>query len=380
MNSPSYGNVVMIGTPLDGRGGISAVANAYRHGGLFDRCRVVYISSFAEGSRLRKLNAAGVALLRLLWMLALRRVGVVHIHVASNVSFWRKSLFALAAYGFRKPVILHVHGGNFVEFYAAAPALARRFMRFVFAHASKVVVLSAGWIERFAEIVPADRLAVLQNPVPPPAVPIPARDRRAAATFLFLGRLERDKGVFDLLPAFAKVAAAFPQARLVMAGDGDLAACEQLAATLKIRDKVIFPGWVAAEEKQRWLLAADAFVLPSHIEALPIAMLEAMSYRLPVVICPVGSIPETVRDRQEALFVPAADAPALAAAMLELAADAELRAAMGQRGEQCFAAGYSIDSVIPRIEALYDEVLAGAASMGPGYFHRLSAPNSLKDQ
>jgi glycosyltransferase involved in cell wall biosynthesis len=356
MRSKQNGNVVMIGTPPDGRGGMSAVVAAYRDGGLFDHCGVIYVSTFAEGSRLRKLLAAFVALLRLIGILMIRHVSVVHIHLASDFSFWRKAILAIVAYGFRKPVILHLHGGNFVEFFSASPAVARRFMLWIFDHACKVVVLSAAWVDRLSGIVPAAKCVVIQNPVVPPAVGTPAREGRAVVTFLFLGRLERDKGVFELISAFAKVAEALPQVRLVVGGDGELAECERLAIALKVREKVEFPGWVTGEDKQRWLLEADVFVLPSHIEGLPISMLEAMSYRLPVVICPVGSIPETIHDQVEALFVPVADVDALASAMLELARDPGLRTLMGQRGQLTFAARYSIDSVIPRIEALYDEV------------------------
>lgn len=367
MSLPPRCTVLMIGTPVDGRGGMSAVVAAYRDGGLFDRYRVLYLSGFAEGSPLRKLQAACVGLLRLLAILVLRRVDLVHIHIASGFSFWRKAVFFLVARGFRKPAILHVHGGDFVKFFSASPAMAQKFIRWIFGQAERVVVLSAAWKERLAGIVPAAGCIAIENPVVPPSAPLPRRAERPVVTFLFLGRLERAKGVHELLGAFARVAQAFPAARLVLGGAGNLADCERHAAALGLGDKVIFPGWVVADEKERWLREADVFVLPSHIEGLPISMLEAMSYRLPVVICPVGSIPEAVRDREEALFVPVGDVAALASAMLALARDPALRLRMGRCAERTFAARYGVDSIVPRVEALYDDVArVGRSPQGIG--------------
>ena len=112
--------VVMVGTPLAGQGGMSAVVDAYRTGGLFERFFVRYIAAVDEGARWRKLLTAARALMHFFWTLFWQRVGLVHIHVASGASFWRKSIFAAIAYAFGRRVILHVHGGNFLRFYAQA--------------------------------------------------------------------------------------------------------------------------------------------------------------------------------------------------------------------------------------------------------------------
>jgi glycosyltransferase involved in cell wall biosynthesis len=355
-------NVVMIGPPVDGRGGMSSVAAAYRHDGLFERYNVVYLSPVAEGHLVGKLFAALSALVRYLGMLLGGRIGLVHIHVASSISFWRKSVFALSAYAFGRPVILHMHGGNFVEFFSGTPALGRKFIKWLFKRADRVVVLSATWIDRFQEIVPASHCVAIENPVVPPSGDAPSRGNRGVVTFLFLGRLEKDKGAYDLLSAFAKITDDFSQVRLVMGGIGELGECEQLANALGLSEKVVFPGWIVGAEKQHWFDEADVFVLPSHIEGLPISMLEAMSNGLPVVICPVGSIPETISDQVEALFVPVGEVSALSAAMLHLARSPALRFEMGQHGLRTFAERYSVGSVVPRVEALYDELLGNPAA------------------
>ncbi|NTV70811.1 MAG: glycosyltransferase family 4 protein [Azonexaceae bacterium] len=340
---------------------MSAVSAAYRDGGLFDQYRIIYVSPVGYGSRFHKMAAALVAAFRFLGALLFCRVGLVHVHVASGISFWRKAFFVLLAYSFFRPVILHVHGGNFVEFFANLPSIGQRFVRWLFGRARNIVVLSQAWVGRLEGIVSPSKCVVIENPVIPPLTTHKIKDASGEVVFVFLGRLEKDKGVYDLLAAFADVVRVFPCARLVLCGNGELDVCQRRAADLGITDKVVFPGWVVGEEKQRLLRESDVFVLPSHIEGLPISMLEAMSFGLPVVICPVGSIPETIQNQAEALFVPVGDVWALSAAMLNLAQDPALRIDMGRRGETKFCESYSVQSVLPRICDLYEKILGNNA-------------------
>lgn len=349
--------LVMIGPPPDGWGGISSVVAAYRESGLFERCRVNYVSPVADGPVVRKLAAAASALCRFGVLLAGGKVHLVHIHLASGVSFWRKAVFASLAYSFGRPVILHLHSGNFVRFSEERSRLGRRIIIEVFRRAQRVVILSGSWLDRLQGILDEERCIVIENPVVPPS-PWPAPQREPSPVcFVFLGRLEQNKGAYELLHAFAKVAAIVPDVKLVMGGVGNMAHCEGLSADLDIRSKVSFPGWVVGEEKARLLREAHVFVLPSHIEGMPISMLEAMSFGLPMVMCPVGSIPEVVSNGDEAIFVAPGDVDALAAAMARLASDPCLRLAMGTRNKEKFASRFSADVIASRVEAMYQEVM-----------------------
>ncbi len=349
--------VVMIGTELEGRGGMSSVVSAYRAGGLFESCGVTYISSAHDGNHVAKIFAAIGALARYLALLMSGQVRLVHIHTASGVSFWRKSVFALIAYVLGKPVILHVHGGNFIEFYSTASLIGQRLITNIFVRASRVVVLSDVWVGRMSRIVDAKKCIVIENPVVPPSDGVPIRHNAPPVRFVFLGRLEADKGVYELIEAFSMVEAVIPGVQLIMGGVGELSGCKRFANSLSVESKVEFPGWVVGTAKSQMLRDADVFVLPSHIEALPVSMLEAMSFGLPIVICPVGSIPEVIADEMEAIFVPVRQVGPLAAAMERLARDKILRKALGQRGAATFSKRFSVHSVVPRVARLYQEVL-----------------------
>lgn len=349
----------MIGPPLDGRGGMSSVSAAYREAGLFERCGVRFLASATGRSgAVAKLWVALRAWCVLLGLLVLRRVDLAHVHVASGASFWRKAIYLLTLELAGVPVVLHVHGGNFVEFYGQASPRAQSFIRARFARAARVILLSQVWIARMGAIVEASRCRAIGNPVL--AWPV-QREPRPVRVFLFLGRFEQDKGIFELLEAFALLRQQVPEARLLLGGDGDSAAVDRIAAEHGMQGAVQRLGWVSGEAKRAAFDQADALVLPSYIEGLPVAMLEAMSCGMPVVVSDVGSIPEVVNDGVNGLMVPPRQVPPLAEAMLKLALQSELAQGLGAAGRAAFDAGFEAHGVSEQVARLYAEVLAAAA-------------------
>lgn len=365
-------HVVMLGPAPEGRGGMASVAAAYREGGVFERWRVRFIDTVAPGGSgaVAKLACALRAALQLAALLLRGKVLLAHLHIASGASFWRKSLYCWMLYLAGRPVVLHVHGGHFRQFHDGLQGWRGRYMRATLARAARVIVLSPLWVERLAVMAPRERLVALANPVVPWAqAPRPQPQQPAAGpaseleplVFLFLGRLERAKGIDELLPAFASYLAQGGRGRLRLAGDGDAAAVRRRCEVLGIAAQVELLGWVEGATKRAALAAADVFVLPSHVEGLPVAMLEAMHCGLAVLASAVGSIPETVADGREALLVPPGDGPALAAALLRLYREPALCEALAQAGQRLFAERYSMESIAPQLDAIYAQALAGAA-------------------
>ena len=211
--------VLMLGTALATRGGVSSVARTYLESGLFARWDVAYIATHGSGSFVRKLCIMAAALVSFSARLAFDRPALVHVHVASRASFWRKLVFFALARTARVPVVLHVHGGGFERFYERAdPRLTQPLVRWMLTRSAQVFALSPRWRDFFGRIAPAARVDVLPNPV------TPARHAVRTAVdgrIVFLGRLTQVKGVFDLLSAFARVAASHPAARLLLGGEGE---------------------------------------------------------------------------------------------------------------------------------------------------------------
>jgi glycosyltransferase involved in cell wall biosynthesis len=171
-----------------------------------------------------------------------------------------------------------------------------------------------------------------------------------------VARLEPEKRHADLLEAFRRVRAETPAARLLLAGDGSLN-----AALRKEVDRMGMGECVALlghrDDVPELLRATDVFVLPSSREGSPLAVIEAMASAVPVVASAVGGIPEMVGPGAGVLFR-AGDVAALTAALRQMAARPDLRAAMGAAGRERAAAEFSAERMAAQLQSLYDECLA----------------------
>ena len=164
-------------------------------------------------------------------------------------------------------------------------------------------------------------------------------ERSPAPLFAYLGRLKRYKGVDLVLRAFARLS--HPTARLEIAGTGDYRpALERLAASLDLRDRVRFLGFVSEEEKLRLLRRAWALCFTSPMEGWGITNLEAAACGTPVIASRSPGLRESVLDGEAGFLVPHGDVPALAAAMGRLADSPERVRSLGERG-RAFAATFT---------------------------------------
>ena len=346
--------IVMIGSSRETHGGISAMVNVYFGNGLFERWEAEYLATHCDGSKLRKAMKALTSWLAFMARLLTGSVALLHVHIASDASFWRKSLFIVPARLLGVPYILHMHGGDFATFYEKrCGAAARAFLRWLYRNAEVTIALSDEWKAALAAAIPGIRLVVVPNPVEMPAVPAAVASQPAKV--LYLGVVKEPKGCWDLLRAWKEVLDRHPSARLILAGSGELETARTLAAELGIADSIELPGWTAGAAKARLLQEANVFVLPSHFEALPMAVLEAMAAGLPVVATRVGGIPDAVADGRDGILVEPKDTAALSAALDRLLADAALRASMGESARRRAAETFSADVIVPRVEALWEK-------------------------
>ncbi|WP_273670286.1 glycosyltransferase [Janthinobacterium fluminis] len=345
----------MIGTAYEGRGGVAAVIEGLRQAGFFERHQVYFVATHADSTRWTKLRMMLAAVWRVLYICLRHRPGIVHVHTSSRASFARKSLLLAIARACGRKTVLHLHGGGFREYaQIESGPLLRWWIRRTLSRSSAVVTLSDSWSGFVREYAPQARTWVVSNSVPVP--PVGAAAAEAPARLLFLGRAERDKGVFDLLEAMAVLVPEFPALQLALGGDGDLAAVERSAARLQIGGHVSLLGWVGPEQRDAELARATVFVLPSYHEGLPMAMLEAMAAGKAVVVTPVGAIPEAVSAGENGLLVQPGDVAALAGALRALLADAALRARLGHAARATVLARYSTEAALARLAALYREL------------------------
>lgn len=335
-----------------------AVVEGYEADGVFVRHGVRWIVTHDEGSLMRRLALAAKAWLVLLSLLLRRRVAMVHSHMAMRGSFWRKSVLNATARRFGVPVLAHLHGSEFKDFFASLPPARQRRIVLEFESCAAVLVLSESWAEWVRSVAPGATVTVLPNYVRVPDQVPDTSGTSERVVGLFLGVVGQRKGVFDLLPALAVALRSAPSLHLRLGGNGEIDRAQALARELGIADRVEFLGWVSGAAKEAELRRAHFYVLPSHNEGLPMSLLEAMASGLPVIATRVGGIPELVRDGRDGLLVDAGDTPALSGALVRMAEEAAWRSAAGTAGRERVVASYSAEAVLPRLDAAYAAAMA----------------------
>ena len=171
-------------------------------------------------------------------------------------------------------------------------------------------------------------------------------------------RLIEQKGVSDALQAFAGTRSEFPEARLLIAGDGPLRAqLESEATQAGLTGSVRFLGW--RDDVPQLLAACDLFLMPSLWEGFGLVLLEAMAQGLPVVASRVSAIPEIVVAGETGLLAPPRDVPALREALLTLLRDPPLARHMGLMGMERLKTHFSEQRMLDETLALYHELLPG---------------------
>jgi len=177
---------------------------------------------------------------------------------------------------------------------------------------------------------------------------------------LFVGRLASNKGLLELVDAFAEVAAIDRTAQLVLIGeDGGMRAPVAARVTnLALDDRVHLLGHVDdAHLVDSAYRAARVFVLPSEYEAFGLVLLEALAQGTPVVASRVGGIPEVVEEGRAGLLVEPGAAESLAAAILRLWNDPAYRRELGDYGRDHIVPKYTWESLADRLDALYREIV-----------------------
>ena len=171
-----------------------------------------------------------------------------------------------------------------------------------------------------------------------------------------IARLHWEKGIDLLIRAFHHLASEFPETILVIIGDGpEKENLKELAENLGIRDRVIFTGF--QPEPERFFALFDLFALGSRIEAMPVALMQAMAQGKAIVATKVGGVPELVEDNKEALLVPAEDEFMLTRAISRLLHDPKLAKRLGENARAKAEQEFSLKKMIESYQKIYLELI-----------------------
>lgn len=329
---------VLVATPAGatGQGGIDRVMAGLRGAlGTDDPAgvRTTFMATRGAGSIAVAPLVLGGFLIRMVLLKARGQLDLVHINLASKGSTYRKLLVARMARMLGVPYVLHLHGGDYPNFWKSDRSSLDRRIRAMFAGAAQIIVLGQIWRDFIISRAPeaSERIVILPNAAPPPA--LPHTGGGDAVHILFLGRINDAKGVPQLGEALFRMNDVAGW-RATIAGDGNVAAAREKARELGLDHRVDIPGWVDAAGVARLIASADVLVLPSFVENLPLSIIEGMASGLAIVATPVGAVSEIVKDGETGLLVQPGDVDGLTDALVRLVEDKDLRERLGSSGRR----------------------------------------------
>ncbi len=338
--------VLMVGPAREVHGGVSAVINNYYEAGLDKKIEMEYLPSMKDGSRWRKLFVALVAYIRFICIAW--KYDIVHIHMASDSSFYRKSLFILLTKIYRKKLIVHEHGGNFREFYYESKnRFKQKFICRVLNLADVFIVLSKEWYEFFTPIVREELLQIVNNAI---VVPDIEKKDYNNHNLLYLGRITREKGIRELVAAFEDIRKVYPDSVLYLGGIFEE---ETFAGEIEGREGISFLGWIDNEQKINMLSECSIFVLPSYFEGQPISLLEAMACGCCCVATQVGGIPQIITHGQNGILVEAGNKEALTDTLLSVIDAEDTKNVLGTAAKDTIRKNYDVRLRIEQLLEIY---------------------------
>lgn len=301
---------------LRGRG---VVADAFRQAGI--RVKVEEVRG-AFSPRLVGRTAA-----------ALRREGAVMLHTIGNKADFYG---AMAARRRGIPQVATVHGWLLRKDFKER--VYEWLDRQVLKRCRRVVVLSRFYHRMLAAAgIPESRLRLIPTGYPPHRLP----PESTAATFPggfvvgFMGRFSEEKGPERAIRVMAELGSSVPEARMIMAGEGNLLdRVRRLARDCGLEDRIDFPGYLSASD---FFPHIHVLLCTSRIENLPVNIMDAMAWGRPVAAFRVGGIPDLVRDGENGLLELPGGESALARRLAALAKDAGIIRRMGRRGRGLLA-------------------------------------------
>lgn len=354
-------NICMIVPDPYVRGGIAAVTSGYYGSLLEEDYHMIYVQSYRDGNKWQKLIKAIGAYFRFAGIMLCKHIDLVHIHSSFGPSFYRKKPFIDMAYMMHVPIVNHIHGAEFNDFFVAVGKKKQSLIKRCYNKCSVLIALSDEWKDNLSRIVDSNKIVVIPNysKLHPEAL-----DRRADSSkdvkILFLGELGYRKGGYDIPEIAKELGGSVSNWEMILAGSGapeDEDAIRNRVSELGLEKKISFPGWVRDEAKDMLLKEADIFFLPSYNEGMPMSILDACGYALPIVSSEVGGIPQVVCE-ENGILCKAGDIEGFARALSELVIDYERRTACGKASYELVQNKYSIDKHIYKIENIWNEILA----------------------
>lgn len=303
-------------------------------------------------------------------MLKVHPDAVIHYNFPlSKASLLRDPWFMRYAWKKRRKMVVHVHGGLFLTA-PKIPFLLKDIMKWVFRQDIPFIVLSDMERDILVQRFGAKNVVSLPNCVDLRDAEAFAKEQTALhgvealvqkheenvekpLRIGYLGRIEPNKGMTELLVAGQRLKKEGYPFQLVMAGKEQTEGEYLPQFDRWLADCFKYVGVVSGKTKHDFIRSLDAFILPSYFEGLPMALLECMSYGVTPVVTPVGSIPKVVEDGVNGVFIKGHDSDTIVDAVKKLNGDRILLRTLGKAARQTIFEQFSPQKYIEKLNQIY---------------------------
>lgn len=291
-------------------------------------------------------------------MLAEHPDAIIHYNFPlSKASLLRDPWFMRYAWKQGRKMVVHVHGGLFLTA-PHIPSYLLRIMRWVFGQNVPFIVLSDMEKDILKKRFGAKRVAVLPNCVDLSDAEAYAQENNARVEseplrIGYLGRIEPNKGMTELLVACQQLKKDGVAYKLVIAGKEQTEGEYLPLFEERLDDNFEYAGLVSGKTKCDFLRSLDAFVLPTYFEGLPMSLLETMSYGTAPIVTPVGSIPQVVKDGENGVFIKDHDSDSIVTAVKRMDENRALLRKLGDEARKTIFDKFSPKKYIEHLNEIY---------------------------
>jgi glycosyltransferase involved in cell wall biosynthesis len=347
-------NILIISPSFANKGGVARVARNYMKHCRSSEIDFISIASQSHGSKFRKAAFFISAVFATLRRLIFNRVDIVHVHGGNIVSLKRKLVFLKLATFFRTKTIYHHHGGNLLpEINQLSPSW-KSIIRGQLLKVNLIICLSYTLKRQLDDAMPGVTCKVIPNGVNIPDI---HRDysikREKTLNLAFMGLIHRNKGIFDLIETTKRLTDNGYDVRLLVCGSGDVGSLQKFVRGKNMEDTVSYCGYLSGKQKDSFFRKADIFALPSYSEAMPVVILEAMAYALPVVSTRVGAIPELIDNNVNGYLVEPGNMDSLFTSLVNLVCDPVKRERFGTKGKMIVELNFNLRRSSVKLADIY---------------------------
>lgn len=338
--------VLYVGDSRKMKGGVSTVMKTLEHSSLWQRFSCNWVETQINSSN---------KIYKILYLLkgcikgifTIPKYDIIHFQTTPGKGM--KTLFPLFLYTllWRKKIIVQLHMGNQIKGYVNDKSF-----KFWTKYSDEILFLGKTWEQQIKPYLPKNvKTDFIYNPVP-----TQTKQSDYKKYFLYAAYFNENKGCDIFIEAFSKISPLYPEWKLIMCGSGDVTLINKLVRKFKLEDKIEMPGWIEGEQKKKLFANAGAYCMTSYMEGLPMSVLEAISYGVPVISTPVGCLPEILKDKHSVLFFNYGNSDELAKCMKIIINNNNLREHLSCEGYNTCQEFFSIENITNKLEVIYNHL------------------------